>query len=346
MYELARMYREGDGVEKSSELAEQWKSRAAKTGHQPDNPLLLDRLVPLPATEPAAGRAGVRPPTTATKADQLSPKELIALAPRFSSDDPSMHSFHVRGVTKTGISRLGWEVWWERPNRYAVELTDTSDNTPLLLAVNGHLMSYDAPGRRVVLNDSVTIKFIIRINHNEGQFDFGITRNPDMSGRSLIDVDVRSIVDALSDVRSARIADGTCVMTGALHDGRRVNIDVDRAKKWPYARIEVSGEGLIIDITHGDEAMPQGAWAFPSREALERQLKIVSNSDLPSGERAGLIAGVLSLGYRAAFSNPDGRPAWEEKFGAVDWERAKAEDGEVSSALHRIVRQARQDSGR
>lgn len=271
----------------------------------------------------------------------LTADELVALAPRFSLDDPQLRSWHLRGYC-TNPFFVRFDVAFERPNHYSVFISDVKDATPYFLAVDGHLLLYDAINRRVVLGKPGGIRFSA-VNSGEKGF---VMRWLFGERLDSAEIDLRSFFIKLHDFRSTNEGNGKYVLTAVSDRGSLLTARIDVNRKCPYMHMEITPSGearpiLCFEQIAIDEDIATSAWAFPSEEAFGRRLPVIKFADWWKGTETTDWTPLLSPIFRSALSLPVLREKCEERLGTVDWARAKAEDAKPSAAIREIVSSAR-----
>ena len=277
---------------------------------------------------------------------ELSPQQLLDLAPRLSLDQRSLQSFHFAGQLEAGYLKWAFDLACEHTGHYALDISDAHDGTPVAVAVDGRLVIYDAPAGRVFVSgtDRVALNFVAAVRGNQMKVDWGIDNHA--NARDAAEIDLRSFVAGLTAPTARRERGGTYTLTGRTKSqSNTITVRIDLARKCPYVRLDSVGvkdsvQLHFTDIRRG-EPIPPSRWAFPSVAALPQGV-VMNMDDLTEvGMKNALAAVGLSFAYRAAIDHPELRLNWEGNHGHVDWEKARQQDADLSAAIRSSITDAR-----
>lgn len=267
--------------------------------------------------------------------------DLAALAPVFSLHDPKLQSFRFGGYLAPS-DRVAFDVAFERPNHFSVVVTDLDDGTPYFVAVDGHLLLYDALNRRAIVGEPGGIGFVARHSTEKGvNIHWVFAARADSA-----DIDLKSFFPDLGDFRATAGKKGVYTLTATAADGTVVTSRIDLGKSCPYTRMEFTQKGesrawISFGRIAANEEIAPAVWSFPSEEVLAKSLPVVKYTDWFKGKEKTDWSPVYSSLVRSAFRVPILREKLEERLGKLDWERLKVEDAKSSAALRDIIRAVR-----
>lgn len=314
----------------------------------------------------AAAAAGVM----AGAAVPPSPPALVAAAPRLASGGGNPVSFEVRCRLILNNAPFEFLVSYDPAHPVALQLRDTRDGAPMLVAADEKFVFYDPIGAEVLMGSGEPV-VSIAIEHAETageeagagrdaeesgtSFAVGLglraAGDPDVPGTNVspaATIDLHSILESLTDdLALEQRGEGSFVLTGRSRTGGRGVAFLDIVDGRPvYRRVELFGRGeeggrlfCVIDEIQVGVPLPEERFTFPSERLAASGLPL---RPLRTGTA---LRTVLSIGRfvrgvmaRLALAGAeDLRPVVETMaMRELDWESLRATDATVSARLKEI----------
>jgi hypothetical protein len=262
---------------------------------------------------------------------------------------PAIRSFRLTGYTEAmGMAfdvALEYGVPSSAPSHLMVAIRDLADQTPVYLAAGGKVLLYDAAKQRIIIGTPPGISFVAKNEPGKGLL---LLASFNEDATSTVEVDVPSILSNFHLFEAAPVTNDGYTLTGTSDGGSKLRATVDLRKQCPYSKLDIiASDGhtvlLRFEKIEADAPIPAHLWNFPSASSLKRGLS-VTEFDEWWKDRATDDSPFHAIAYRAALRDKALRPAWEERYGKVNWDDAEKADAAMSAAIREFAQQARTDA--
>jgi hypothetical protein len=280
-------------------------------------------------------------------AGELSPRQLINLAPVLSSSDESYRSIEVGGyLRQKGPACLHFRVIYRAPDHYALLIKDGLDGTPLFFAADRKMFLYD-PIRSVLLwNGDNNLRFSLAQDEDGLRIHLEVTSDKDRPSNVLVDVKSLLTGPFMND-KVVQTGDKRYQLTRTTQKGNSLGCAIDLEREQPYTNITINLDGQIdpcLNITYinVNGNVNYEEFLLPKRKELAEKILV---QGIPNGELARngseLTLLMRACYARAAIDHPEMRESIKlAGFSEIDWKRVKENDEKFSQVLREALNTA------
>src|SRR5262249_50118052 len=233
-------------------------------------------------------------------------------------------------VKLNGLADLMFRAIYRAPDKYALFINDGADGTPLLFASDRKMFIYDPIRPAILYCTDVGIGFTFRQEGDRLRLRWA---GAQVEASNVL-LDVKSVFGApIGTDWVVKIADRKYRLTRTSERGNLLVASVDLAESCPFSKLEFIGQSddnflISIDKCTINKRIEDVQFAFPKKERLAEQIRVIDWSGDSSLKRHDEMAAIMRASYaRAAATQPElGAVIPLPGFSEIDWERVKMND--------------------
>ena len=277
----------------------------------------------------------------ATARGDVSVEQIVSLAPMLKGDDAAIHRLYVRGTFGAADDPLyHFDLALEKPDHCSLVLRDGLDEIPILIAVDGKVMVYDA-ANSVIETFAGWGAFNCADDGNEFHMGFTLSWGLETPNAKATIFDIKSIVNRFTNDRKLKdMGQGVWQFTAVSQRGSLLTCLVAPDQKMPYRRVELRqanapGPQVILEQIDLNYDRTKLALA-PDLQELKSPVPIHEVKEPPSKELISreLTTTMASIAFRRAIYRPERRDGVSVKpQNFIDWVAARERDELAAKAL-------------